>query len=77
MNKGTEIVKIRVRGRLGEAWAEWLGPCGRTDRPDGDTILRFAVRDEAEVYGLLRRLRDLGLTIRSFGYIETTTEEEL
>ena len=75
MNEGNEIVEIRVRGRLGSTYDTWFGIIDRIDCSNGDTVLRAPVRDQAALFGLLRRVRDLGLAIRSFRYMEDDTEE--
>jgi hypothetical protein len=57
--------EIRVRGRLGSRWAEWLGGMDVAWARDGSTILTGPVADQAALHGLLRRLRDLGVTLIS------------
>lgn len=56
---------IRVRGCLeGAGWAEWFGPMQVTlDREQGETTLQGPVADQAELYGLLSRLRSLTLPL--------------
>ena len=75
MNEGNEIVEIRVRGRLGSTYDTWFGITERVVCSSGETVLRASVRDQAALFGLLRRVRDLGLVIRSFRYIENQDEE--
>lgn len=58
---------IRVKGCLpAPDWAEWFG--GMTliiDETRGETCLRGPIADQAELYGLLARLRNLRLTLLS------------
>jgi hypothetical protein len=56
--------RIVVDGRIGEAFASITG--AHTVEPgDGRTALVGEFRDQAELYGVLDRLRDLGIPLRS------------
>ncbi len=55
--------RIRVQGRLDAAWEEWFGGLRLESGPDGVTTLAGPVRDQGELYGLLARIRDLGLPL--------------
>lgn len=52
--------EIRLGTHLDEHWAAHLGDAELTHEPDGTTTLRCQVRDQAELHGLLARIRDLG-----------------
>jgi hypothetical protein len=56
---------IRVRGCLeGAGWSDWFGPVRITvDAEHGETTLRGPVADQAELYGLLAKLRNLALPL--------------
>lgn len=56
---------LRVAGHLDDHWAERLGGLGLTRNPDGTTTLSGAVRDQAQLHGLLSGLRDIGATLLS------------
>ena len=66
--------EIRVEGRLDEGWAVWFE--GMTlsvqDHEHGQiiTVMRGRVADRAALYGLLSRIRDLGLHLLSVQRIE-------
>jgi hypothetical protein len=62
--------EIRLQGRLDPRWAAWFD--GMTLRPhaDGTTVICGQVADQAALYGLLQRLRDLGLPLLSVDRIE-------
>lgn len=47
-----------------------LGAGGVTHDDDGTTILRGAVADQAELHGILTRIRDLGVTLISVAAID-------
>ena len=58
-------IEIHIKGNIKEQWSEWFG--GLTiSHPDPDeTILTGTVLDEAALYGIISRLRDLGLKLTS------------
>ncbi len=55
--------EIHIRERLDPRWAEWFEGMCLTCEPDGTTLLSGIVRDQAALYGLLMKARDLGLTL--------------
>ena len=57
------VYEIRIAGQLGAEWADWFDGMTITPEPDGATRLTGAVADQAALHGLLRRVRDLGLTL--------------
>ena len=58
------LYEIRVAGRLSPQWMDWFE--GLTITPeDGETRLSGPVADQAALYGLLKRVRDLGLPLLS------------
>ena len=63
-------VKIRVKGRIDEHWSSWFANLMVTSTDHGQTILSGTVVDQAELYGLLARLRDLGLPLVSVDSVE-------
>ena len=56
-------VEIRVKQHLDGTWSEWLGDLSVTHTEDDETLLTGQVEDQAVLYGLLARLRDLGLPL--------------
>ena len=58
------IYQIRVRGAIGGQWAEWFG-LEVLPLPDGDTLLRGRVLDQAVLHGILAKIRDLNLPLIS------------
>ena len=57
--------RIRVRGHLDTAWSEWFGGMTLTHEPNDETMIAGPVRDQAALFGLLMKVRDLGLTLIS------------
>jgi hypothetical protein len=55
--------EVWIKGHLSPQIVRWLGDFQPTLTPDGNTILRGSILDEATFYGLMTRCRDLGLTL--------------
>ena len=54
---------IRIRGHLDTAWSDWFDSLTITQADDGTTTLEGTLVDQAALYGLLSRLRDVGATL--------------
>lgn len=61
-----DVYEIRVEGQLeGKHWSIWFdGWCVTSDSP-GETVLTGPVADQAALFGVLMRVRDLGLPLIS------------
>ena len=57
--------EIRVAGHLTPQWADWFEGLTITLEEDGDTVLTGPVIDQAALFGLLKKVRDLGLSLVS------------
>ena len=55
--------QITVKEYLEDSWSAWFDGLTLTHAPDGTTTLVGEVRDQTALYGLLAKLRDLGLTL--------------
>ena len=55
--------QITVEGHLDQTWSAWFDGLTITYQPNGDTTLAGPVADQAALYGLLKKARDLGLTL--------------
>jgi hypothetical protein len=62
--------QIRVEGHLRAEWAEWFEGLTITLEPDGTTLLTGPVVDQAALYGLLKKVRDLGLPLVAVNRVE-------
>ena len=56
-------VHIRVREQIDEGWADWLSGLTVSHTCDGETCLAGHVSDQSALYGILAKLRDLGLSL--------------
>lgn len=58
-------VEIRVREQLDEDWTEWLDGFTIIHAEGNETVLSGCVPDQAALYGIVSRLRDLGVKLTS------------
>ena len=58
-------VEIQVKGCINARWSEWLDRLTVTHTGHDETVLAGAIADQAALYGLLSKLRDLGLSLSS------------
>jgi hypothetical protein len=65
-----QLYRIRVEGVLDPIWSEWLGGMTVSHEPGSVTTLSGSVRDQAELFGLLIKVRDMGLTLISVNRVE-------
>jgi hypothetical protein len=61
--------EIRLQGHLAGRWVEWFGAAAIELEEDGTTRLTCAAIDQAALYGLLKRVRDVGLPLVSVNRI--------
>ena len=59
------VYQIRIEGHLGPQWTDWFGGLTITLEEDGDTLLTGPVVDQAALFGLLKKVRDLGMPLLS------------
>ena len=60
-----QLVEICVEGHLDEDWAKWLEGFAFTHTEQGETILTGQIQDQAALYGVIAKLRDLGARLVS------------
>lgn len=66
---------FHVRGHLDDRWGQWLGNVAVTRNDDGTSTLVGPIADQAELHGILAKLRDLGITLIAVTPM-TSSEEE-
>ena len=71
---GQEYYQIRVKGRLGKQWSDWLGDMTVTSER-GVTALTGPVADQAALYGILKLMHDLRMPLISVNKIRPDQEE--
>ena len=62
--------QIKVKGHLGRQWVDWFGGLTITLQDNGDTLLTGPVVDQAALYGLLKKVRDLGMPLLSLNQVD-------
>jgi len=66
----TVVYQIRLKGHLGSQWTDWFGGLTLTLEENGDTLLTGPVIDQAALFGLLKKVRDLGMPLVSVSPLE-------
>ncbi|HEY5729120.1 MAG TPA: hypothetical protein VIS72_03660 [Anaerolineales bacterium] len=65
------IYQIRIEGHLDDQWADWFSDLSVTLEEYGDTLLTGPVVDQAALFGLLKKIRDLGMPLVSVNRVES------
>ena len=73
---GPAIYIITIMETLGSDWSEWFGGFTVTQDNDNCSSLTGRVADQAALHGVIRKLRDLHLTLLSLHRIEIQSERE-
>jgi hypothetical protein len=60
---GPRTYTIRVDGHLDDHWSSWLDGLTITHECDGTSTLTCPAVDQAQLYGVLAALRDIGATL--------------
>jgi hypothetical protein len=69
------VYEIRIAGHLPARWSAWFEGLAVAPEPDGTTRLSGPVVDQAALYGLLKRVRDTGLTLIAVNQISSKQEQ--
>ena len=64
------LYEIRLKGHLDDRWADWFEGLTITRETNGETLLAGPVVDQAALHGLLKKVRDLGMTLISVRQVE-------
>ena len=57
--------RIRIKGYLEPRWQDWFDGLTITPTDDGNTLLSGDIVDQAALYGIFGKIRNLGLAIIS------------
>lgn len=66
-------LQVRVEGLLDSHWSEWLEDLEIIHEDEDHTLMKGLVEDQATIYGILTKLRNLGLNLV---LVEVTDEAE-
>jgi hypothetical protein len=58
-------IEVRIKGQISNQWSEWFGGLTISHSDPDETVLTGLVADQAALYGIISRLRDLGLELAS------------
>jgi len=70
--------EIRIKGHLDERWAGRFADTVISCEEDGNTLLICQVIDQAALHGLLKKVRDLGMSLISVNFMnpgQASTQE--
>ena len=73
---GSVTYQIRVAGHLGPQWADWFNDATVTLEKNGVTLITCQVVDQSALYGMLKKVRDMGLPLLSVQSVEPNAEED-
>ena len=69
------VYRIRIKTHLGDEWSSWFEGLNITREPNGQTLLCGLVTDQASLYGLLKKVRDMGLGLISVRRVRCEREQ--
>jgi len=71
------VYEIRVAGHLDDGhWSEWFDGLAMMPDEHGNIVIVGPIPDQAALYGLLARVRDLGLPLLSVNLMESHRRDE-
>lgn len=73
----TKLYEIRIEGQLDDRWQDWFDGWIVTRQADGTTLLSGPVPDQPALYGILRRVRDLGLPLVSVTQLKEASHQQI
>jgi hypothetical protein len=59
------VYQIRIKGHLDRQWTDWFEGLTITLEDNGETLLTGPVVDQAALYGVLRKVRDVAIPLLS------------
>jgi hypothetical protein len=63
-------VEIRVKERMDDHWSEWFQDFEILTSEESEPIMVGEVKDQVGLYGLIAKMRDLGLTLISVNNVD-------
>jgi len=64
------VYQIRLKGHLDSQWTDWFECLTITLEEDGNTLLSGPIVDQSALHGLLKKVRDLGMTLISVNQVQ-------
>ena len=72
----SDYCEIVVKGHLDMYWSGWFEGLTITHNDRGETLFSGQIRDQAAFYGLLAKVRDMGLFLISVKYMADESLKE-
>lgn len=72
----SDTCEIVVKGQLDTDWSKWFEGLAITHNDKGETIILGPIRDQAALYGILVKMRDMALFLISIKYITDESSKE-
>ena len=69
-----QTYQLRIVGHLDDRWSDWIAEFAIDRCDDGTCTLTGPVADQAQLHGILARLRDIGATIVSLRAMDIVDE---
>jgi hypothetical protein len=67
--------KIQVKGHLSSQWVDWFSGLEIENHPNGKAVLTGCLPDQAALYGILKRMGNLGIALVSLDCAEQRLEK--
>lgn len=58
-----QVYKIKLAGHLDESWMDWFHGMKFSYEQENTTIISGEITDQSALHGVLKKIRDLGLTL--------------
>lgn len=75
--KSSQIYQIKFKGQLDTQWTAWFEGLSIKSDLNGNTLITGPVADQAALFGLLKKIRDLGLPLLSVNLTASNKEEAI
>ena len=70
------VYEIRIEGHLDQQWTDWFEGMTITLEESGETLITGPVTDQSALFGLLKKVRDLGAPLLSVKSIQSQSKKE-
>lgn len=70
------IYEIRIGSQLSSEWMGWFDDLAITVEESGQTLIVGPVADQAALFGLLKKVRDLGIPLLSVIQVQPQPRKE-
>ena len=65
------VYQITVKGHLDSHWSAWFDDMLITNEANGQAVLRGPLADQSALYGVLAKVRNLGLPLLAVSTVAT------